>query len=159
MSATDPRGGARVRIPPPLVFLALIGAGVGLRYVIAPPPLPGTRVVQLAVGAVVVAAAIALAVSSFLGLKRTGQDPAPWKPVPELVLQGPYRFSRNPIYLAMTTFQIGVGFMLGNLWVVVLAALGLMVIHYAVVLREEAYLDEKFGEPYREFKKRVRRYL
>ena len=159
MSATDPRGGARVRIPPPLVFLTLIGAGAALRYVVAPPPLPGSRLVQLVVGAVIAVAAFLLGVPAQLLFRRSGQHPAPWKPSPSLVLQGPYRFTRNPMYVGMTGVQIGIGVMLGNLWVVLLAALSLLIVHYTAVLREEAYLEEKFGEDYRTFKKRVRRYL
>jgi protein-S-isoprenylcysteine O-methyltransferase Ste14 len=57
------------------------------------------------------------------------------------------------------TLEIGIGLMLGNLWVVLLAAVYLVVVHYTAVLPEEAYLDEKFGDSYRQYKQRVRRYL
>ncbi len=153
------QGGARVRFPPPLVFLAMIGAGVGLRYLLATPPLPGPRPAQLVVGALFAVGAIALAGAAIGLFKKSGQDPAPWMPSPSLVLQGPYRFTRNPMYVGMTLMQIAIGFFLGNLWVVLLAALSLVIVHYLAVLPEEAYLDEKFGEPYRQYKKQVRRYL
>ena len=158
-SHASKEGGARVRLPPPLVFLASIGAGVALRYLVAPPPLPLTRAALVAVGALIVVAALALGMAAFGWFKKTGQDPTPWKPSPELLLQGPYRFTRNPMYVSMALLQIGIGVALANLWVIVGAALSLVVVHYAAVLPEEAYLDEKFGEPYRDFKKRVRRYL
>ncbi len=159
MSATDPRGGARVRLPPPLVFLLLIGAGVGVRDLVVPPPLPGSRAVQFAVGGALVALALAIGGSAFGLFKKSGQDPAPWKPSPSLVLTGPYRFTRNPMYVGMALLQVGVGLMLGNLWVVLLAVASLLVVHYSAVLPEEAYLDEKFGEPYRQYRATVRRYL
>ncbi len=158
-TAENKQGGARVRIPPPLVFVALIGAGVGLRYVVVPPPLLFARTVQIAVGALFVVAAVALGGSAFGLFKRSGQDPAPWKPVPSLVLEGVYRFTRNPMYVGMAMLQIGVGCIVGNLWVVVGAALSLLIVHYGAVLPEEAYLDERFGEPYLQYKKSVRRYL
>ncbi|MGZ3442633.1 MAG: methyltransferase family protein [Polyangia bacterium] len=159
-TAESKQGGARVRIPPPLVFVALIGAGVGLRYlVVAPPPLPGGRTAQLAVGALLVVAALALGGTAFGLFKRSGQDPTPWKPAPSLLVEGIYRYTRNPMYVSMAMLQIGVGLMLGNLWVILLAAVSLLVVHYSAVLPEEAYLDEKFGEPYRQYKKSVRRYL
>lgn len=158
-TATDPRGGARVKLPPPLVFLALIAAGVGLRYLAAPPPLPGSRGVQFAVGGALVGLALAIGGSAFRLFRRSGQDPAPWKPSPSLVLQGAYRFTRNPMYVSMVLIQIGLGVILDNLWVVVGAAFALVVVHYTAVLREEAYLEEKFGDDYRQFKKKVRRYL
>ncbi len=157
--ATDPRGGARVRLPAPLVVVASILVGVGLRYLIVPPPLPGSRLLQLVVGAIVLIAGFAFGVPAFRMMKKSGQDPKPWKPSPELLAQGIYRYTRNPMYVGMTLNIIGVGLLLGNLWVVLMAALFLVVVHYTSVLPEEAYLDEKFGEPYREYRKQVRRYL
>ena len=159
MSATDPRGGARVRLPPPLLLLAVIGAGVGLRYVVPPPPLPGGRAVQFAVGGALIALALAIGGSAFGLFKKSGQDPVPWKPSPSLVVQGAYRFTRNPMYVGMTLILIGIGLVLDDLWLVIGAALFLVVVHDTAVLPEEAYLDEKFGDDYRAYKKKVRRYL
>ena len=90
-TAESKQGGARVRIPPPLVFLVANGAGLGLRYVVAPPLLPFARVVQLVVGGVLAALAIALGLSALGLFKKSGQDPAPWTPSPSLLLEGPYR--------------------------------------------------------------------
>ena len=157
--ATSKHGGARVRVPPPLVFLASIGVGVGLRYVVAPPPLPFARVMHVIVGALLFVVGLALGMPAFGLFKRSGQDPAPWKPSPSLVLQGPYRYTRNPMYIGMTLIQIAIGFFAANLWVVLLAAASLIVVHYTAVLPEERYLREKFGDDYERFKKRVRRYL
>ncbi|HEY1586248.1 MAG TPA: isoprenylcysteine carboxylmethyltransferase family protein, partial [Polyangia bacterium] len=89
----------------------------------------------------------------------SGQDPKPWMPSPSLVVRGPYRFTRNPMYVGMTLLQVGIGFLHGNLWIVLLAPALLLTVHYTAVLREEAYLEEKFGDAYRAFKRRVRRYL
>jgi protein-S-isoprenylcysteine O-methyltransferase Ste14 len=159
-SATESeQGGARVRIPPPLVLLTSLGVGFGLRYLVPPPPLPLPRIVQLLIGAVVAATGIGLALSAFGLFQKSGQDLRPWMPSPSLVLRGPYRFTRNPMYVGMFLLQIGVGFLNGNLWVVLLAVATLMVVHYAAVLPEEAYLEHKFGDDYRQLKKRVRRYL
>ena len=157
--ATDPRGGARVRLPAPLVVVVAILAGIGLRYLVAPPPLPGSRTVQLVVGALLLVAGLAIGFPAFRMMKKSGQDPTPWKPTPALLAQGIYRYTRNPMYVGMTLNLVGLGFLLGNLWLVLLAAAFLVVVHYTSVLPEEAYLDEKFGEPYREYRKQVRRYL
>ncbi len=158
-NATDPRGGARVKLPPPLLLLALIGVGVGMRYYPVPPPLPGGRAVQFAVAGVLVALALAIGGSAFGLFRKTGQHPAPWKPSPSLVVQGAYRFTRNPMYVSMTLIILALGFALDDLWLVIGAALFLVVVHYTAVLPEEAYLEEKFGDDYRAFKKKVRRYL
>jgi len=91
--------------------------------------------------------------------KSTGQDPAPWKPSPELVLSGSYRFTRNPMYLGLTCIQIGLGLLLSNLWISLLAAFSLLVVHFIAVVPEERYLSEKFGDSYKGYLLKVRRYL
>ena len=91
--------------------------------------------------------------------KRTGQDPKPWKPSPVLIREGLYRFSRNPMYMAVTVMQMGLGFMLDNLWLLAVLPLALAAVHFLVVLREEAYLETQFGEAYREYQRAVRRWL
>jgi protein-S-isoprenylcysteine O-methyltransferase Ste14 len=80
-------------------------------------------------------------------------------PSPSLVVGGPYRFTRNPMYVAMFLLQIAIGCFNHDLWIVLLAPATLMTIHYTAVLREEAYLEDKFADEYRAFKRRVRRYL
>lgn len=90
--------------------------------------------------------------------RRTGQDPAPWKPSPSLLFVGPYRFTRNPMYVGMMALQIGVGMALVNAWVCFLAPASLWIVHWIAVLPEEAYLAQKFGEPYLRYKASVRRY-
>jgi protein-S-isoprenylcysteine O-methyltransferase Ste14 len=158
-TAESKQGGARVRIPPPLVFLVANVGGVGLRYLVVTPPLPFARVVQLIVGGVLAVAAIALGLPAFGLFKKSGQDPRPWTPAPSLVLGGPYRFTRNPMYVSMVTLTVGIGFLAGSLWVVIAAVVALLIVHFTAVLPEEAYLTEKFGDDYRRFKKKVRRYL
>jgi len=147
------QGGARVQVPPPVWFAAaiLIGAFLpGLRpgFLASAPP-----------GAVLVILGVALLGSAFGWFRRTGQDPKPWTPSPELIVRGPYRFSRNPMYVGLTLFTIGLSGLLARGWIALLAPLALFAVHRTAVLREEAYLSEQFGEPYREYMKRVRRYL
>jgi protein-S-isoprenylcysteine O-methyltransferase Ste14 len=153
------QGGARVRIPPPLVFTGFIGLGIALRYGVGPLSVPLPRAAQLALGALFAAAAFALGGSAVGLFRRTGQDPAPWTPSPSLIAGGPYRFSRNPMYVSMVMLEVAIGLFLGNLWVVLLAAPALAIVHFTAVVREEAYLEERFGDPYRKYKAEVRRYL
>ena len=158
-TAESKQGGARVRIPPPLVFVASIGLGVALHYGVTRLHAPFGRLAQLVLSAILALGAVGLVASAFGLFKRSGQDPAPWKPSPSLVLHGPYRFTRNPMYVGMSMLQASVGLALDDLWIVLLVALSLVVVHFTAVLPEEAYLDEKFGEPYRRYKATVRRYL
>jgi protein-S-isoprenylcysteine O-methyltransferase Ste14 len=149
------QGGARVRLPPPLVFLAAIVVGwllPGLR-------LHGSHAARIAVGALLIAAAIALGVAAVGLFRKTGQDPVPWKPSPSLVLSGPYRYTRNPMYVGMTLIVLGVSALAGHGWIAVLAFAALGAVHRIAVIPEERYLAAKFGEPYLAYKAKVRRYV
>ena len=154
--------GANVRFPPPAVYLAFILLGWGLSYAAA-LPVPGpqhvTRYVSLAVGVAILLAGFWLMANAIKLFRRTGQEPAPWKPSPELVLSGPYRFTRNPMYLGLTCVQAGLGLAVNNLWITLLAPFSLLAVHFLAVVPEEKYLTEKFGESYRSYMTKVRRYL
>jgi protein-S-isoprenylcysteine O-methyltransferase Ste14 len=76
-----------------------------------------------------------------------------------IVETGPYRFTRNPIYLGMVLGLIGLAIAFNSLWLLVTLVPFALVIRYAVITREEAYLERKFGEVYLAYKSRVRRWL
>ena len=151
------KGGAKVRFPPPLVFLGAIVLGVIVQRKAVPLSLGFARGLRVGAGVLVLACGVSLVVSARILFKRTGQSPIPWKPTPELILQGPYRFTRNPMYLGVTLFVIGLGLAVNNLSL--FAAPALLVVHFIAVLPEERYLAEKFGQSYRSFLAQVRRYL
>ncbi len=152
-------GGARVRVPPPLVFLMFSLLGVLLQRTARPLTIPLGRQLRVTVGVVIIGVGICLFIAALVWFRRTGQSPRPWKPSPEVILHGPYRFTRNPMYLAMTLFVFGLGIALNDLWVSLFAPVSLVAIHFIAVLPEERYLAEKFGESYLAYVARVRRYL
>ena len=90
---------------------------------------------------------------------RTGQSPVPWKPTPELIFAGPYRFTRNPMYVGATFIVVGLGVSLDAVLASLAAPIALLIVHFIAVRPEERYLREKFGAPYEEYLRRVRRYL
>ena len=153
------KDGAKVRFPPPLVFLGAIVLGVIVQRKAVPLSLGFARGLRLAAAVLILACGVSLVASARILFKRTGQNPIPWKPTPELILQGPYRFTRNPMYVGVTLFVIGLGLALNNLWISLFAVLALLVVHFIAVLPEERYLAAKFGESYRSFLAQVRRYL
>lgn len=157
VDATAGERGANVRFPPPVVFLGLTLLGVALRYAVGPLRPAGSWATGL--GIVILLAGLTLAVSARKLMVRTGQSPIPWKPTPELIFRGPYRFTRNPMYMGVTFIQTGLGFALGNLWISILAPVALLIVHFIAVLPEEQYLAQKFGAGYRDYCQRVRRYL
>ncbi|HKE35298.1 MAG TPA: isoprenylcysteine carboxylmethyltransferase family protein [Candidatus Acidoferrum sp.] len=150
--------GANVRFPPPLIYLASILLGVVIRYAM-PLPNPAESFITRAAGIAIILAGLWLNADAWKLFKSTGQHPAPWKPSPELVLNGSYRFTRNPMYLGMTCIQVGLGLALNNLWISLLAAFSLLAVHFIAVVPEEKYLAEKFGESYTGYVIKVRRYL
>jgi protein-S-isoprenylcysteine O-methyltransferase Ste14 len=153
------RGGARVTVPPPLVFLAAVIVGVLEDRFFVRWSVPGGVAVRVALAALAVGGALALGLPAIRRFRRTGQDPKPWQPTPELIFDGPYRFTRNPMYLGMTLLTIGLGPAFGTLWTLPLAFAALGAVHLLAVRPEERYLAAKFGEPYLQYMERVRRYL
>jgi protein-S-isoprenylcysteine O-methyltransferase Ste14 len=158
MAADDERG-ARVRFPPPLVYLAAMIAGWALgRWVL---PLPIGLGAGARVGAGLIAGLVGLLfmVPAVVRFRATGQDPRPWEPTPVLIQQGIYRLSRNPMYLGLALVQVGVGVGVDNLWVVLTSLPALAAVHVIAIRPEELYLEGRFGEDYRAYKARVRRWL
>ena len=83
----------------------------------------------------------------------------PHKPASALITDGPYRFSRNPAYVTLTLWYVGIGLLLNNGWVLLLVLLPLLVMDRCAIPREERHLEAEFGEEYRRYKSTVRRWL
>ncbi len=81
------------------------------------------------------------------------------KPTTALVRTGPYRLSRNPIYLAFSLFQLGVAIWVNSLWLVATLVAAVALMHCVVIRREEQYLERRFGAQYVDYKTSVRRWL
>ena len=152
-------GGANVWLPPPLFFAAGVVAGLLVQYAVRPFPAPIGRTPRLIAACVVGVAGLGLGLSTLLLFRRSGQDPRPWKPSPEMILRGPYRFSRNPMYVGMLLLQSSIGLFVDDLWIVLLSVPALILVHYTAVLPEERYLADRFGEAYQNYIGTVRRYL
>jgi protein-S-isoprenylcysteine O-methyltransferase Ste14 len=100
-----------------------------------------------------------LALTTFRVLSRAHTPVDPRRPTTALVTEGPFRYSRNPIYVALTLLYLGVAFLVNALWILLLAMPALVVLHYGVIAREEAYLARKFGTAYHQYTAQVRRWL
>ena len=110
-------------------------------------------------GGVLLFTAGALAISGERAFRASGTNVDPRSPALKLVETGPYRFTRNPMYLGMVTLQLGLALALSLDWALIGAPLLLALLHFGVVLREETYLTEKFGAPYANYLSRTRRWL
>ena len=148
---------AGVPVPPPLVFLAGLAAG-GIAELVRPTAGPPRSV---AVGIAVLGGLLllALAGSAISRFRRVQTSENPFRPTTALVLDGPYRFSRNPMYLGMAALYVGLAFILGLMWALLFLPFVLLTIDRLVIAREEPYLERKFGQEYVEYKRRVRRWI
>ncbi len=151
--------GAAVRFPPPLVFLVGLLLGVAFQYALMPAPAPVARTISVPAGIIILLIGVSFVAAARILFLRTGQNPIPWKPSPELIFKGPYRFTRNPMYVGITLFETGLGVALNNLWISLFAVPALLTVHFIAVLPEESYLAKKFGESYDRYRAQVRRYL
>jgi protein-S-isoprenylcysteine O-methyltransferase Ste14 len=149
------------RIPwPPLIYLAAIALGVVLGIVY---PLPWiTEPISdllFAAGWLAVAAFVAIFVSAMRVLSHANTTIMPTKASEHLVTSGPFSFTRNPIYLADTLLVIGVGLISGIAWFLPLAVLAAFATQKLAIEREEQHLAARFGKRYRDYSKKVRRWI
>jgi protein-S-isoprenylcysteine O-methyltransferase Ste14 len=92
-------------------------------------------------------------------MARAGTSFRTERPTTAIVTAGPFRYSRNPIYVALTLLYLGIGMVLNALWVLLLIVPVIAVMQRGVIAREERYLERKFGDEYRRYQVRVRRWL
>ena len=151
---------AGVRFPPPLLSVLAILAGWLLdRQWPLPIASQGRSATQLALGWIVILAAFALAFWAISTFRRWKTAVIPRKPATRIVQDGPFAYSRNPMYVGMTMLTVGVGVLLNTWWVLAMTPVALTVLYLKVVRREEAYLASTFPDDYRAYCARVRRWF
>ena len=151
--------GAAVRFPPPFVPLIALALGIVAHVWLWPLGLPLQGALRYGSAVLLLGTGLALMTTAFGVFRRTGQDPKPWANTPEIISTGIYRFSRNPMYVSMGLLQAGIGVALANGWVVLLVPVVWAVIYVIAIRHEEAYLEQKFGSVYTDYKRSVRRWL
>lgn len=155
MIAENSRSSPCVIACPPLVFLAALGIGWFLNWLV-PLLLPSPWHIA---GGIVIFAGFSLGSWGVHALHRAGTSVRPDHPVTTLVTDGPYRYTRNPLYIGLTTIYLGIALSTGVMWLLVTLAPVLAMVHWKIVRREEDFLEAKFGEAYRDYKTRVRRWI
>ena len=150
-------GGARVRLIPPVVYFAPFSVMWAL-HLWRPWTVPGAITLTVA-GLALVLLGIALTVWAVTTMTRAHTTVIPWDEVSAIITNGPFRLSRNPIYLADAIAYLGATLLIHSWWPFVLLPVILWVMRRQVIDREEAYLAERFGDAYREYRLQVRRWL
>ena len=150
---------AGVRFPPPLIYLTALLVGIALEYAIGLHSFGVDRRILALAGVVLAFAGIALAMSAIALFRRAGTTPEPWTETTAIVTTGIYRRTRNPMYVAMAILYAGLALAADAPIALVLLPAVLVIVQTQVIAREERYLAAKFGEPYREYCRRVRRWI
>jgi protein-S-isoprenylcysteine O-methyltransferase Ste14 len=146
-----------IRFPPPLYFVAGFLIGLALERVV---PLPSATPLPARIaGAVLIGASALLAGSAVYRFRRARTSVLPHRPASAFVAQGPYRFTRNPMYVGMSLLYLGIAVLTGAAWAILLLPLVVFTVDRRVIRREEAYLERRFGPDYVRYKRQVRRWV
>ena len=159
----EPRGsrGPGVWLPPPLIFAAGLLIGWFLDAQVHPMPLVSLRgeIPMAMCGAAVLLVGACLSAWGLLTFVRAKTAVAPIQPATKLVQHGPYRYTRNPMYIGMTIAYIGLAAFMDTAWPLLLLPLVILGLYRFVIVHEEAYLQREFGDLYDDYRRRVRRWL
>ncbi len=142
--------------PPPLLYLGPLLGGLLLDMLVPMPRLPAR--LRLA-GLPLLAAGMSLAGWFFVTMRRAGTPVDPYEPPTALVVDGPFRHTRNPAYVGLTLGYAGVALLAGGRWPWLFLPGVLAVVKRGVIEREERYLEERFGPDYQDYRRRVRRWV
>ncbi len=142
---------------PPAIFMISLAVGIGFDSWWPAAVLPNG--LQYGLGAVLIGASLILAALVFQSFHAAAASFEPGRPATKLITTGPFRLSRNPMYLAMLAMFAGIGVAVDSLWVLGLTLPLFVVVHYGVVRAEERSLEASFGSAWRDYAAAVGRWL
>ena len=141
---------------PPIIYLIAILGGLILHFAW---PIRFVPNLARAFGGLIVVFAASLFILSIRTFRSAGTPVPGNQPTTTIVRVGPYRFSRNPIYLAFSLFRTGIALVVNDAWILVTLLPAILVMSFVVIPREERYLEARFTEEYAAYKARVRCWL
>lgn len=150
--------GPDVKFPPPLAYVAAIGAGVLLDQVVPLRWIPSNPALE-AMGGGIAIVGLLLVYTGILTFRRARTAIYPNRPAKRVVDHGIYRFTRNPMYVGMSLFHVGLSLLIPSTWALLLLPPVLVLIVTQVIHREERHLRERFPEEYAAYCARVRRWI
>ena len=158
MEDRTPADHPKVAVHPPTVFFAALVLGYVIR-VFAGGWLAIPHVLAEGLGGLMVALALGIAIAAISGFAEAGETLKPATPSEQLFVDGIFKRSRNPIYLAMVLFGIGFGIATLNLWIIATSLGAGVIFNFFVIPQEEDYLARRFGSAFEDYRRRVRRWL
>mgnify|MGYP001817063050 CR=1 FL=1 len=149
--------GPGIHLHPPFIYAITMLAGIGLDHFL-PLAMPLDLQGRL-YGGIVLGLSTCIALWALYHFYTEDTDVRPDRPDSALITGGPYSFTRNPLYIVLSLVQVSVAIWLDMLWILLLLPLSIIVITRYAIAREEHYLEKCFGQDYRDYKARVRRWL
>ena len=148
-----------VRFPPPFLFAGGFFAGWLLHRVVPIAVPGGRRPLTSAIGWLLIGAGLAIVIAGLITFVRHRTAILPHRAAARLVTGGPYRYSRNPMYVGMTALYAGLALLTGIAWPLLLLPAVLLALWRLVIRREERYLSSEFGDDYERYRREVRRWI
>lgn len=150
---------AGVNFPPPFLFVAGFLAGWAMHRLF-PLPVPASESAAMnTAGWILIVAGIVLLFWAQATFRRHRTTLIPNRPASAMVTDGPYAYTRNPMYVSLIVLYLGLALLTGMLWTVLILPVVLVLLTVLVIRREERYLESAFGDDYAEFRRRVRRWV
>jgi protein-S-isoprenylcysteine O-methyltransferase Ste14 len=143
--------------PPPLIYAGILISGLAIHFFLPISFLPNP--LNLILGVPLVVLGLGIGFTAMRAMQRADTPPEPWEPTRAIVADGAFRFTRNPFYLSFALMYLGIALAVNALAALLLFPAALFMVHFGIILREEKYLERKFGDEYSQYKHRVRRWL
>src|SRR5258708_1392590 len=143
--------------PPPLIFFGIEAIGLLLNWLVPIHFLPDAF--TWFVGLPLAIIWLLICFMAFSAMRRAHTPVDPYEPSTTVVTDGPYRFTRNPIYVSFVIIYVGIASLFNAVWPLVLLPIAVIMVDRFVIVREERYLQGKFGDAYTRYKATVRRWL
>jgi len=160
MTPRAPLANPGVQFPPPILFVITFGIAWFLNDQVRALPFPAmSPLATRVIGTLEMIVGFYITIWGVAAFRRVMTAIFPNQPANELVTDGPYRFTRNPMYTGFTLVYIGAAFIRNSMWPLVVLPVVVGLLFVLVIRREEAYLSDAFGEDYAAYRKRVRRWI
>ena len=148
----------RILAPPPMIFLSCLVMSIML-HLLRPLHVPVVGWLRLGLGVLLIAISAILSVPTFVTMKKYSTPTDASKPTARIIKEGPFRWTRNPLCVAMVLLLGGIAVLANSIWFVLFTLALFILLDQGVIRREEAYLERKFGEEYSQYKNSTPRWI
>ena len=150
---------AKVKFPPPFIFLGGLVAGILIGWLLDFPSFDMDETTKIVAAGALLVVGFGIGLAAMSVFRRRGPNVEPWRASTMIVAEGVFRWTRNPMYLGMTLVYCGLAILFESFAAFLLLPFVLIIIRTYVIAREERYLETKFGDEYRRYRQRVRRWI